>query len=200
MVSITGGQKTGFFLDQREMRRKIGELAKGKRVLNCFSYSGGFSLYALEGGATEVTSVDTCKKAVKLAEKNTEINGYKNHKIVQEDVFSFLEKEDLSRYDIIILDPPAFAKKRQDIEPASRGYKELSSHVFTRCKPGTFLLTCSCSYFIDQATFKQIQFKAAAPTQKEVKILSNHIHAMDHPISLFHPEGEYLKGLLFYIS
>ena len=201
-VSITEGQKTGFFLDQREMRRKIGELSKGKSVLNCFSYSGGFSLYALQGGASHVTSVDTCHKASELARRNTELNGFSlgSHRVVEEDVFTFLEKEDLSVYDIIILDPPAFAKKRVDVEPASKGYRQLAQSVFERGKKDALLLTCSCSYFITAELFQQIIFRAASSSKKEVKILSNHIHAMDHPISLYHPEGDYLKSLLLWIS
>lgn len=200
-VSITDGQKTGFFLDQREMRKKIGELSKGKSVLNCFSYSAGFSLFALQGGAKKVTSVDTCPKAVELALKNTELNGFstQNHHIVKKDVFDFIEKEDLSSYDLIILDPPAFAKKRQDVEPASRGYKQLNQSVFERCKENTLLLTCSCSYFIDDSLFKQILFQAASTAKRDVKIIQNHIHALDHPISLYHPEGDYLKSFLLWI-
>ncbi len=200
-VSITEGQKTGFFLDQREMRKKIGELSKDKAVLNCFSYSGGFSLFALKGGAKEVTSVDSCLKAVELAVTNTELNNFSvdKHHIVRDDVFAFLEEEDLSTYDLIILDPPAFAKKRQDIEPASRGYKQLNQSVFERCKKNTLLLTCSCSYFIDDSSFKQILFQAASAAKREVKILQSHIHALDHPISLYHPEGDYLKSFLLWI-
>jgi 23S rRNA (cytosine1962-C5)-methyltransferase len=200
-VSIVDGQKTGFFLDQREMRRKIGELSKGKTVLNCFSYSGGFSLYALKGGAKKVISVDTCSKAVELARKNTEINGFSldDHQIVQQDVFAFLENQDLSDVDLIILDPPAFAKKRQDVESASKGYRQLAEMVFAKCKKGSFLLSCSCSYFIDADLFQKILFQAAAPHKKEVQILSGHIQAMDHPISLYHPEGDYLKSLLVWM-
>ncbi|MES2199289.1 MAG: class I SAM-dependent rRNA methyltransferase [Chlamydiota bacterium] len=200
-VSITEGQKTGFFLDQREMRKKIGELSKDKSVLNCCSYSGGFSLFALKGGAKEVTSVDSCLKAVELAVKNTELNDFSldKHHIIREDVFTFLEEEDLSSYDLIILDPPAFAKKRADVEPACRGYKQLNQSIFERCKKNTLLLTCSCSYFIDDSLFKQVLFQAASAAKREVKILQTHIHALDHPISLYHPEGDYLKSFLLWI-
>ncbi len=201
-VSIEDGQKTGFFLDQREMRKKIGQLSEGKKVLNCFSYSGGFSLYALAGGASHVVSVDTCPKAVELASKNTLLNGFslENHEIVQEDVFAYLQNRDLSIFDIIILDPPAFAKKRQDIEPASRGYRQIAESVFRSCKKGAIVLTCSCSYFIDETLFKQIVFQAASSAKRDVKILSKHLHAMDHPVSLYHPEGDYLKSFLLWIS
>lgn len=201
-ISIVEGQKTGFFLDQREMRRKIGELSKGKTVLNCFSYSGGFSLYALKGGAKKVISVDSCPKATALARQNTVLNGFslEQHEIVQEDVFAYLDRCDLSSIDLIILDPPAFAKKRQDVEPATRGYRQLAESVLKRAKKGSLLLACSCSYFIDAPLFQKILFQAAAPHQKEVQILSGHIHALDHPVSLYHPEGDYLKSFLLRIS
>ncbi len=148
-----------------------------------------------------MTSVDSCLTAVELAVKNTELNDISldKHHVVRDDVFDFLEEEDLSLYDIIILDPPAFAKKRQDVEPASRGYKQLNQSVFERCKKNTLLLTCSCSYFIDDSLFKQILFQAASAAKREVKILQSHIHALDHPISLYHPEGDYLKSFLLWI-
>ncbi len=201
-VAVQDGQKTGFFLDQREMRKKIGELSLGKKVLNCFSYSGGFSLYALKGGASHVVSVDTCSKAVELASRNTELNGFPlaNHEVLQEDVFTYLQNRDLSSFDIVILDPPAFAKKRQDVDSASKGYRQLAETVFRNSKKGTLLLTCSCSYFIDESLFKQIIFQAASLANRDVKILSHHIHAADHPVSLYHPEGDYLKSLLLWIS
>ena len=201
-VSITEGQKTGFFLDQREMRKKIGELSKGRSLLNCFSYSGGFSLYALQGGARFVTSVDSCAKATALCTKNQVLSGFplESHQIKQEDVFDFLDREDLTKYDVIILDPPAFAKKRQDVEPAMQGYRQINQKVFEKCKPGTLLLTCSCSYFIDQGLFKQVLFQAASAAQKEVKIVSKHMQSPDHPISLYHPEGEYLKSFFLWIE
>jgi 23S rRNA (cytosine1962-C5)-methyltransferase len=201
-VSIVNGQKTGFFLDQREMRRKIGELARGKSVLNCFSYSGGFSLHALKGGAKSVTSVDVCHRALELSLQNTRMNGFceENHVIKERDVFAFLEEEELSSYDIIILDPPAFAKKRQDIEAASRGYHRLARKAIERCKKDAIVLLCSCSYFMDAALFRQIIFKAASESRKDVKIISSQIQALCHPISLFHPEGEYLKSFLLWVS
>jgi 23S rRNA (cytosine1962-C5)-methyltransferase len=202
VVSITGGQKTGFFLDQREMRKKIGELSKGKNLLNCFSYSGGFSLYGLKGGAQHVTSVDVCSKAIGLCRKNHEISGFpsSSHEMITEDVFTFLEEADLSKYDLIILDPPAFAKKRQEVEQALFGYKKINQLVFERCKPGTLLLTCSCSYFITPDLFQQMLFQAAGIAQKEVKILTRQIQSLDHPISIYHPEGDYLKSLLLWIE
>lgn len=201
-ISITEGQKTGFFLDQREMRKKIRELSKGRSLLNCFSYSGGFSVSALQGGARFVTSVDSCAKATALCSKNHEMGGFspQNYRIKQDDVFDFLDREDLKTYDLIILDPPAFAKKRQDIEPAMQGYRQINQKVFEKCKSGTLLLTCSCSYFIDPGLFQQSLFQAASMAQKEVKIISKHIQSPDHPISLYHPEGEYLKSFFLWIE
>ncbi len=202
LVSIVEGQKTGLFLDQREMRKKVRELSKGRRVLNCFSYTGGFSLSALCGGAQHVTSVDICSKACHRNEKNTRLNGFseENHTVLCEDVFHFFDKNALSSYEIILLDPPAFAKKRQDIPSASKGYRELNAQVFERCAPNTLVLTASCSYFIDRDLFQQLIFQAASTVGRNVQILSRHIQALDHPISLFHPEGDYLKSLLLFVE
>lgn len=202
IVSILEGQKTGFFLDQREMRKKIGSLSKGRTVLNCFSYSGGFSLYALKGGAHKVTSVDICSRAASLCQRNSDLMDVsaENHLVLQEDVFEFLKKDSLSAYDLVILDPPAFAKKRQEVEAATSGYRQINQAVFEKCKPGTLLLTCSCSYFMDMELFQQVVFQAAAASKKEVKILSHHIQAPDHPISIYHPEGDYLKSLLLWVE
>jgi 23S rRNA (cytosine1962-C5)-methyltransferase len=202
VISVVDGQKTGFFLDQKEMRKKIGELSKGRKVLNCFSYSGGFSLYALHGKASHVTSVDICSKATSLCQKNSDMGNFSQevHSIYQEDVFSFLQREEMSSYDLIILDPPAFAKKRQEVESATHGYRKINQAVLTTCKPGTILLTCSCSYFMDMGLFQQVLFQAASGAKREVKILSKHIQSLDHPISLYHPEGEYLKSLLLWVE
>jgi 23S rRNA (cytosine1962-C5)-methyltransferase len=200
IVSIVEGQKTGFFLDQREMRKKVGQLAKGRRLLNCFSYSGGFSLHALKGGAEHVTSIDSCSKASALCQRNSDLAGFSSHIILQEDVFDFLKKDNLKSYDFIILDPPAFAKKRGEIDSAALGYQQINETVFKNCNPGSLLLTCSCSYYIDMDHFKQIVFKAASSAKREVKILSRHIQALDHPVSLYHPEGDYLKSLLLWIE
>ena len=200
IVSIIEGQKTGFFLDQREMRKKVGQLAKGRRLLNCFSYSGGFSLHALKGGASHVTSIDSCAKATSLCQRSSDLGHFSNHTILQEDVFDFLKRDNLKSYDFIILDPPAFAKKRGEIDAAALGYQQINETVFKNCNPGTLLLTCSCSYYIDLDHFKQIIFKAASSTKREVKILSKHIQALDHPVSLYHPEGDYLKSLLLWVE
>jgi 23S rRNA (cytosine1962-C5)-methyltransferase len=204
-VSLEKSQKTGFFLDQREMRKKIGELSQGKRVLNCFSYSGGFSLSALLNGAAHVTSVDSSSDALELARNNTELNGIdlQTHEIVLADAFDFL-RSTREQYDLIILDPPAFAKKRADQNRACAGYKEINRAAFELLKKSKsalpLLLTCSCSYFIDHALFQNVVSQAANDAGVDALILSRHAQAIDHPISLAHPEGEYLKSLLLKLS
>ncbi len=200
-VDLKGGQKTGFFLDQREMRHLIGLHARRKRVLNCFSYSGGFSLFALKAGAHEVVSIDCSEAACRLAKENTLINhlDLKRHQIVCGDVFEYLAKHPLD-FDLVILDPPAFAKKREDVVAACTGYKRINRLAFERMPRGSLLLTCSCSYHIDAELFQNLIFQAALEAKRSVKIISRHIQANDHPISLFHPEGEYLKSLLVYIE
>lgn len=199
-VSLAKGQKTGFFLDQRKMREYVQGLSHGKKVLNCFSYSGGFSLYALQGGASHVVSVDCSKEACLLAEENTTLNGIakERHTVLQKDVFAFL-KEDPLDFDLIILDPPAFAKKRGDVEDACRGYKEINRLCFEKLQAPSLLLTSSCSYFIDPTLFQNIVFQAAIEAGKEPRICSLHHLACDHPIRLTHPEGSYLKSLSLFI-
>ncbi len=201
LVPIEEGQKTGFFLDQREMRRMIGACSFGKRVLNCFSYSGGFSLYALKGGAKAVTSVDSCAKASLLAARHTSLNGFASdrHQIHCEDVFSFLSRVPVNE-ELVILDPPAFAKKRADVDAACQGYKTLNRLVLEKIPAASKLLTCSCSHYIDEALFQNLIFQAAREAGREVRILSRHVQAQDHPLSIYHPEGEYLKSLLLYIA
>lgn len=200
-VSIEKGQKTGLFLDQREMRAMIGNHSAKKRVLNCFSYTGGFSLFALKGGALHVDSVDVCPHASSYAQKNTLLNGFDpdRHEIIQADAFDFLKTSSLE-YDLVILDPPAFAKKRADVQSACLGYKEINRRVFEKIPPKSLLFTSSCSYFIDEALFQNLIFQAACEAGRTVKILSRHQHAFDHPISLYHPEGDYLKSLFLYIQ
>jgi 23S rRNA (cytosine1962-C5)-methyltransferase len=201
LVAIEEGQKTGFFLDQREMRQLIYRLSQNKRVLNCFSYTGGFSLFALKGGAEFVTSVDGSEEACRYAKENTLLNhiSLSQHEVIKADVFDYL-KSPKHPFDIVILDPPAFAKKRQDVNDACRGYKEINRRVFETMPPNSYLLTCSCSHFIDEDLFQQVIFQAAIETKREAVICSRHIQATDHPVSLFHPQGEYLKGLLLHIS
>ncbi|MDE3056181.1 MAG: class I SAM-dependent rRNA methyltransferase [Verrucomicrobiota bacterium] len=199
LVSLTEGQKTGCFLDQREMRRKVGELSQGRSLLNLFSYSGGFSLHALEGGARSVVNVDICPRATRLCKQNLSRYPQERVSCVQEDVFSFLQSEDLSKYEVIVLDPPAFAKSRGEIPGASQGYRALHRAIFSKSAPGTLLVTSSCSYFIDPSLFQHLIFTEAAKAKREVQILSRHLHAPDHPISLYHPEGEYLKSLILHL-
>lgn len=201
LVGIEDGQKTGFFLDQREMRQLIGKLSKGKKVLNCFSYTGGFSLFALRGGAIGVTSVDCSKDACRYARENTLLNHIplSQHTIVQADAFDYL-KANKSIFEIVILDPPAFAKKRQDVKEACRGYKEINRRAMEMLPPNSYLLTCSCSHFIDENLFQQVIFQAAVEAGRNAAICSRHIQAADHPVSLFHPEGGYLKSFLLHIG
>ncbi len=201
IVNYQEGQKTGFFLDQREMRALVGSLAKGKRVLNCFSYSGGFSLAALKGGATHVTSVDSSSRATDLCVRNTELGGFSlaDHSILKEDVFTFLKESSLD-YDLIILDPPSFAKRKHSIPKACRGYKELNRFVFKKAPSGSLLLTCSCTGLVQPTLFQDVVAQAASEEERGVRILSYHVEASDHPHSLFHPEGRYLKSLLLYLG
>lgn len=201
LVSYEKGQKTGFFLDQREMRSLIGQLAKGKRVLNCFSYTGGFSIAALHGGAISCDSIDISKEAIELTKKNLLLNGFdpEQNKLLTEDVTKYLRAAPSLPYDIVILDPPAFAKKKQDVIQACKGYKEINRQAIQKMPAGSLLLTCSCSYHVDEELFQKVLFQAAFDAKRSVKILSKHHLASDHPINLFHPEGNYLKSLLLYI-
>lgn len=199
-VDCQGGQKTGFFLDQRDMRSLVRSLSKDKRVLNCFSYTGGFSISALAGGARSAVSVDVSAPALKIAEKNTLLNGFshKLHTVLKADVFAYLQEDPLN-YDLVILDPPAFAKKREDVPQASNGYREINRRVLEKLPSGSFLLTCSCSHFIDRQKFEAILFQASMETGRSIEILSRHRQALDHPESIYHPEGNYLKSLLLYV-
>lgn len=200
IVSIPKGQKTGFFLDHREMRNQVQSLSFGKKVLNCFSYTGGFSLYAAKGGAASVTSVDISEQAIKLAKKNAQLNEFQTeYNFLVEDVFDFLKHSSLN-YDLVILDPPAFAKKQKDIVNACRGYKEINRLAFKKMPKNSLLLTSSCSHFIDEKLFQQVVFQAAAESGRPAQIIGKHLLAYDHPINLYHPEGEYLKSLLIKLS
>ncbi len=183
------------------MRALVGKLSKDKRVLNCFCYTGGFSLYALRGKAAVCDSVDISKEACELVKKNIELNGFQEraHNEYAEDVFEFLKQRPLE-YDLIILDPPAFAKRKQDVPNAARGYKEINRMAMKKCPPGTLLMTSSCSYHVDEQLFTQILFAAAKDAKRNVQILERHRHAFDHPFNIYHPEGSYLKSALCYIS
>lgn len=198
IVDPIGGQKTGFFLDQREMRQFVRENSQNKRVLNCFSYTGGFTAYALAGGAIIADSVDISKEALALAKENCLLNGFKGE-IFCEDVFEFLRKGELA-YDLVILDPPAFAKRAKDVVSACRGYKDINRMALQNMPKGSILITCSCSYFVDEKLFQQVIFQAASEANRAVRIIGKHRQAFDHPINLFHPEGSYLKTLVLYIN
>lgn len=201
IVSIREGQKTGFFLDQREMREKVRQLSKGKKVLNCFSYTGGFSIYALAGGAVSAASIDISGKALDTSVKNVALNGFpkEKHEAIEADVFTYLREQELP-YDIVILDPPAFAKGKKDVIPACRGYKDINRVAIKKMKPGSILITCSCSAYIDTDLFQKVVFQAAAEAGRQVQIIGRHTLAADHPINIFHPETEYLKSLILFIS
>lgn len=200
LVDVKKGQKTGFFLDQRENRRIVGELSKGKKVLNTFSYTGGFSLYALAGGATLVDSVDSSAAAIELCDENVRLAfGDAPHRSFTEDVFDFLKKMETD-YDIIILDPPAFAKNARSVENAAKGYKNLNLQAMRKIKNGGLIFTFSCSQHIDKELFRKIVFGAAADAARPVTILRQLTQPEDHPINIFHPESEYLKGLLLRVG
>jgi 23S rRNA (cytosine1962-C5)-methyltransferase len=200
-VDIIKGQKTGLFLDMRNMRALIKDISKDKRVLNCFGYSGGFSLYALMGRATNVVTVDSSKDATASAVENFELNGFDHskNKIITTDVFDFLAKEKLD-YDIVILDPPAFAKKKSDIQNAQRGYKEINKTAVSKMPRGSLLLTCSCSYYLDEEMFERILASVGKETNRTLKIISKHRLAQDHTINPCHKEFDYIKSLLIYVD
>jgi 23S rRNA (cytosine1962-C5)-methyltransferase len=198
-VDIQTGQKTGLFLDQREMRSLVREHGSGRRILNGFAYTGAFSVAALAGGATHVDSVEISARCKAPLEKNLGLNGFSNHEFIEADFFEFLKTSPLA-YDLIILDPPAFVKKRNDIATGFRAYKELNRHVLAKMPPCSLLLTCSCSYHVDEPLFQNILFRAALESGRRVKILSRHRQALDHPVSLFHPESLYLKSFLLYVQ
>lgn len=197
IVQPLEGQKTGFFLDQREMRKTVLNLSKDKTVLNCFAYTGGFSLAALKGGATHVTSVDISSEACALAARHT--FDLAKHTITQADVFDFLRTHPLN-FNLVILDPPAFAKKRSDIETASKGYRDINRLAFEKMPPNSILITSSCSSYMDASLFQQIIFQAAAEAGRFVRIIGRHTQSLDHPVSIYHPEGDYLKSLILYLS
>lgn len=200
LIDILHGQKTGFFLDQRGMRELVREHSDGKKVLNCFSYSGGFSAYAAAGGALSVDSVDISAGAIDLSHQNMALNSITcPAKFIEADVFEFLRHQPMN-YDLVVLDPPAFAKRQKDIIPACRGYKDINRIAMHRMPSRSLLLTCSCSYYIDEALFQKVIFQAAVEAGKKVRIISKHRLAEDHPINICHPEGDYLKSLLLYLE
>jgi 23S rRNA (cytosine1962-C5)-methyltransferase len=201
LVDWEEGQKTGFFLDQRENRKLLGEFSAGKKVLNTFCYSGGFSVYALKAGADFVHSVDASEKAIELTKKNIELNGFDSAKNASYaiDTFEFLkDKKDV--YDLIILDPPAFAKHRDARHQAMKGYQRLNSEAMKVIRAGGIIFTFSCSQVVDRQLFYDTVSSAAILAGREVKVLHQLTQPPDHPVSMFHPEGEYLKGLVLYVS
>lgn len=200
-VDWVRGQKTGFFVDQRENRSLLERYAKDRSVLNMFCYTGGFSFYAMRGGAKRVHSVDSSAKAILLTKKNVEINfpGDSRHEAYVEDAFKYLERMERD-YDLIILDPPAFAKHKNVLRNALQGYRKLNAIAFEKIKPGGILFTFSCSQVVSKEDFRLAIFTAAAQSRRSVRILHQLTQPADHPINIYHPEGEYLKGLVLYVE
>ena len=195
------GQKTGFFVDQRENRSLLERYARGRSVLNMFCYTGGFSFYAMRGGAHLVHSVDSSAKAIELTRQNVELNfpGDPRHEAYAEDAFRYLERMG-DQYDLIILDPPAFAKHRGALRNALRGYTKLNAKAFEKIRPGGILFTFSCSQVVSKQDFRNAVFTAAAQSGRSVRILHQLTQPGDHPVNIYHPEGEYLKGLVLYVE
>ena len=195
------GQKTGFFVDQRNNRSLLEHYAKGRKVLNMFCYTGGFSFYAMRGGAELVHSVDSSQKAIDLTNANVELNfpGDPRHEAFAEDAFKFLEQM-TTPYDLIILDPPAFAKHKDALRNALKGYTRLNKKAFEKITPGGIVFTFSCSQAVDKEHFRTAVFSAAAAAKRKVRILHQLHQPADHPINIYHPEGEYLKGLVLYVE
>lgn len=195
------GQKTGFFVDQRENRSLLERYVKDKSVLNMFCYTGGFSVYAMRGGAALVHSVDSSAKAVELTNKNIELNFEDDdrHKSFSEDAFKFLNSND-DNYDVIILDPPAFAKHRDALRNALKGYQRLNARGIEKIKKGGILFTFSCSQVVSKEQFRLAVFSAAAESGRNVRILHQLSQPADHPVNIYHPEGEYLKGLVLFVE
>lgn len=195
------GQKTGFFVDQRENRSLLERYAKGRNVLNMFCYTGGFSFYAMRGGANLVHSVDSSAKAIDLTNENVELNfpGDSRHQAFAEDAFKYLDRMG-DQYDLIILDPPAFAKHRDALRNALRGYTKLNAKAFEKIRPGGILFTFSCSQVVSKENFRNAVFTAAAQSGRSVRILHQLTQPGDHPVNIYHPEGEYLKGLVLYVE
>ncbi len=196
------GQKTGFFLDQRDSRALVGQYSKGKNVLNTFSYTGGFSLYALQNEANLVHSVDVSKSAIDLCHENVHLNSFEEsrHTGFSEDCFDFLRHNRETEYDLIVLDPPAFAKNAASVPNACRGYKDLNLLAFKRIRSGGIIFTFSCSQRIDRDLFRKVVFGAAADARRNIRILHQTTQPADHPINIYHPENEYLKGLVLYVE
>lgn len=201
------GQKTGFFLDQRENRERVKRYAAGKTVLNLFCYTGGFSVYALSGGARSVDSVDSSARAAELVRRNVELNGFGTSdtadavsRVFCEDAMEYLRDCPQGKYDLMIVDPPAFAKHRGALDNALRAYKRLNALAIGKAAPGGIIFTFSCSQVVDKTDFALAVFSAAALTGRRVRILDRLTQPADHPVNIYHPEGEYLKGLVLYVE
>ena len=200
-ISWEEGQKTGFFIDQRENRKLVEEYSKDRAVLNVFSYTGGFSVYALKGNAKLVHSVDSSQKAIDLTNENIAMNftGTPNHEAFAVDAFEYLNKIE-NTYDLIVLDPPAFAKHTSALKNALQAYKRINAKAIEKIKPGGILFTFSCSQVVSKEEFRKSVFAAAANTGRNVRILHQLTQPGDHPVNIYHPEGEYLKGLVVYVE
>lgn len=199
-VNWQEGQKTGFFLDQRENRALVGRYSSGRRVLNLFCYTGGFSIYALKGGAESVESVDSSAKAMMLVDRNIALNGYTNHISHTADAMDFLSAVPEGKFDFMIVDPPAFAKHRGALKNALRAYQRLNAMAISKVAKGGIIFTFSCSQVVDKEAFALAVFSAAAQCGRHVRIMDRLNQPADHPVSIFHPEGEYLKGLVLYVE
>ena len=198
-VDVRTGQKTGFFIDQRENRELIAQLSKDKKVLNMFSYTGGFTFAAITGGARETVSVDVSAPALAKAQQIYQLNGFTTpSSFIVADAFDYLRNE-IFDADLAIIDPPAFAKSSGDVDRACRGYKDINMQYMKKCPPDSWLLTCSCSRFIDMDLFQKVIFSAASDAKRDARIMRKTGHPVDHPVNLNHPETEYLKGILLYI-
>ena len=202
IVNWTEGQKTGFFLDQRDNRALVGSVARGRNVLNLFCYTGGFSIYALAGGAVHVDSVDSSKKAMMMVDRNVALNGFDEtkHTSLCCDAIDYLKNAPEGKYDLMIVDPPAFAKHRGSLKNALRAYQRLNAAAIAKVSPGGLVFTYSCSQVVDKEAFALAVFSAAAQTGRSVRILDRLNQPCDHSVNIYHPEGEYLKGLLLYVE
>ena len=202
IVNWTEGQKTGFFLDQRDNRALVGSVSKGRNVLNLFCYTGGFSIYALAAGALHVDSVDSSKNAMMMVDRNVEANGFdpSRHTSLCCDAIDYLKQSPEGKYDLMIVDPPAFAKHRGSLKNALRAYQRLNAAAISKVAPGGFVFTYSCSQVVDKEAFALAVFSAAAQCGRSVRILDRLNQPCDHSVNIYHPEGEYLKGLLLYVE
>lgn len=202
LVNWTEGQKTGFFLDQRDNRQLVGSLSRGRNVLNLFCYTGGFSIYALASGALHVDSVDSSKKAMMMVDRNVTLNGFDDtkHTSLCCDAIDYLRDVPEGKYDLMIVDPPAFAKHRGSLKNALRAYQRLNAAAISKVAPGGFVFTYSCSQVVDKEAFALAVFSAAAQVGRSVRILDRLNQPCDHSVNIYHPEGEYLKGLLLYVE